>query len=92
MTRQEPQPGSLKSQIKGARKGQRELIKAVTAAGGEVRPAGGISGHVKVYLDGVFIGCLSGTPSDHRTTKNDIARLRRNGLNITSKGTYDGPA
>ena len=71
--------------------GQRELIKAITAVGGEVRP-GGISGHVKVYLEGRFIGCLSGTPSDHRTTKNDSARLRRNGLNITSKGTYDGPA
>lgn len=85
----EPVPGSRNSAIRGTNKDQRRLIKAIKQAGGEVRPSG-ISGHVDVYLDGRRIGCLSGSPSDHRTTKNDIARLRRHGLAITSKGTFDG--
>lgn len=47
-------------------------------------------GHWKVYLDGEYIGGLASTPSDHRSTQNDIARLRRRGLNIDTKGRYAG--
>jgi len=83
-----PVPGTSR-RTKGANKQGRELIKAIEAAGGEVRPSG-CPGHFKVYLDDRYIGSLAGTPSDWRTFKNDIARLRRNGLNITSKGTFNG--
>ncbi|AHJ88387.1 hypothetical protein CG91_gp087 [Mycobacterium phage 39HC] len=92
MTVTPPQPGSGKSRRCNGHKDTRLLLEAVEAAGGECVPHGRTRpGHWKVYLGGKMIGGISGTPSDHRTRKNDIARLRRNGLNITSKGTYDGP-
>lgn len=65
----------------GSSKECRALVKKIEAAGGEIVSTGK-SGHLKVYLDTTFIGALAGTPSDHRTWKNDIARLRRNGLKI----------
>jgi len=36
-------------------------------------------GHLLVKRDGVIVGCLPGTPSDHRSLKNGIATLRRVG-------------
>jgi hypothetical protein len=84
-----PVPGS--SARKRARtKDARRLLEAIEAAGGVVEPCRSRDGHFKVYLDGVYIGGIASTPSDHRSTQNDIARLRRNGLRITTRGRYEG--
>jgi hypothetical protein len=64
----------------------RKLIDAITAAGGEVRPTNNC--HYQVYVEGQLVATLAGTPSEYRGLKNDIARLRRAGLPLTSKGTY----
>lgn len=64
---------------RAASKEARLLHARIRAAGGEIRPCRR-SGHVKVYLDGRFIGTVAGTPSDWRSWKNDIATLRRRGL------------
>jgi len=72
------------------RKDTRRLLEAIEAAGGTAEQSPGQGGHWKVYLDGRYIGGLCCTPSDHRSMQNDIARLRRNGLRITSKGRYAG--
>ncbi|UXE04455.1 HicA-like toxin [Mycobacterium phage Funsized] len=91
MTRPEPQPGSRRSAgCRGSRKDTRRLLDAIRAAGGEVVAHTGKDGHWKVYLDGQYIGGIAGTPGDRRSWQNDIARLRRGGLNITSKGQYRG--
>jgi hypothetical protein len=71
---------------RGANKTIRCLIKEIERAGGEVRPSCTRTGHWKVYLDGVYIGGLPGTPGDIRALANDIARLRRGGLRIDTKG------
>ena len=68
------------------------IIEAVIAAGGVVEPSSTRTGHWKVYLDGESLGGIAGTPGDWRALRNDIARLRRGGLNITSKGKYRGTA
>ncbi|QIG58998.1 HicA-like toxin [Gordonia phage AnClar] len=59
----------------------KQLLKAVEAAGGEVRRSKR-NPHYKIYLNGRLIGVVASTPSDHRTTLNDRAQLRRNGLDI----------
>lgn len=74
---------------RASKKDTRKLLDAIRAAGGTVEPHRGKDGHFKVYLDGRYIGGIAGTPSDRRARANDIARLRRGGLNITSKGTYE---
>ncbi|AYP70068.1 HicA-like toxin [Mycobacterium phage CRB2] len=84
-----PVPGSG-CKKRAARKETRELLAHIEAAGGEVRPHQGRPGHFKVYVDGVYIGGIAGTPSDRRAMANDIARLRRAGLKIDSKGRYHG--
>lgn len=92
-TRPAPLPGSAAGRRCQGNKELRRLLDAIVAAGGEVVPYGrSATGHWKVYLNGEMIGGLAGTPGDYRSRKNDIARLRRNGLNITTKGTYDGPS
>jgi len=73
-------------QKRGRRKETRRLIAAIEAAGGTVEPSRTRDGHFKVYLDGNYIGGLAGTAGDHRAMANDIARLRRGGLKIDSKG------
>lgn len=84
-----PVPGSS-CRRRGKSKEVRQLLDAIEAAGGTVEPCRNRDGHWKVFLDGEYIGGLAATPSDHRSTKNDIARLRRRGLNINSKGRYEG--
>ncbi|QPX62196.1 HicA-like toxin [Mycobacterium phage Indlovu] len=84
-----PVPGSS-SRRRGKSKEVRKLLEAIEQAGGEVVPCRNRDGHWKVYLDGEYIGGLASTPSDHRSTQNDIARLRRRGLNIDTKGRYAG--
>jgi len=84
-----PVPGTS-AKNRGANKEARRLLKAIEDAGGTVEPCRSRDGHWKVYLDGRYIGGLACTPTDHRSTQNDIARLRRNGLRITSKGRYEG--
>lgn len=71
-------------------KDTRRLLAEIEAAGGTVEPCRNRDGHWKVFLDGHYIGGLASTPSDHRSTQNDIARLRRNGLNIDTKGKHNG--
>lgn len=83
-----PVPGSGRG-TGVARKEIRELLGQIEAAGGTVKPSCNKPGHFKVYLDGRFIGGISGTPSDYRSTKNEIARLRRRGLPLNSKGRYE---
>ena len=84
-----PVPGSACRQRGTARKETRVLLEQIELAGGTVEPCRNRSGHWKVFFQGRYIGGLSGTPSDHRGTRNDIARLRRAGLPLTSKGRYD---
>lgn len=82
-----PVPGSS-ARNRGASKDTRRLLAAIESAGGTVEPCRNRAGHWKVYLDGHYIGGLACSPSDHRSTQNDIARLRRNGLAIDTKGRY----
>lgn len=79
------EPGTA-CKARGARKEIRQLLKNIELAGGEVRQ-GGTTGHFKVYRDGLYIGGLVSTPSSSRSMANDIARLRRNGLPVDSKGS-----
>ena len=88
MTRPEPQPGSKRAAgCRGSNKDIRKLLDAIRAAGGEVVPHRGKDGHYKVYLDGQYLVGIAGTPSDWRARANDIARLRRGGLNIRQQRT-----
>lgn len=83
-------PGSKRAAgCRASRKDVAKLLDAIRAAGGEVVPHTGKNGHFKVYLDGQYLGGIAGTPSDWRARANDIARLRRGGLNIDSKGRYN---
>ncbi|WAB09578.1 hypothetical protein SEA_WOOPER_75 [Gordonia phage Wooper] len=59
----------------------RRLLDRIEQAGGELRRCKHGS-HWKVYLDGRFIGTVGGSPSDHRSWKNGLSFLRRNGLQI----------
>lgn len=81
-----PVPGSSAKKRGCARKETRRLLEAIEAAGGVVEPCSNRSGHWKVFLDGRYIGGLAGTSSDWRGRQNDIARLRRNGLPLNTKG------
>lgn len=81
-----PQPGSKRASNRTSDRDTRALLAAIEAAGGELRPCRSRTGHYKVYLDGRLIGTIAGTPSEYRSRKNDIANLRRQGLQITSKG------
>ena len=77
-----PSPGSKKSAVgTRANKEYRVLVKAIKAAGGEVRKPTG-TGHPKVYFRGQFVTTLCLTPSDRRARKNELAQLRRAGMNI----------
>lgn len=91
MSNNDPQPGSRRSAgCRASRKDTRRLLDATRSAGGVVEEHQGRNGHFKVYLDGQYIGGIAGTPSDSRSRQNDIARLRRGGLRITSKGRFEG--
>ena len=58
----------------------RKLARQIEVAGGEVRHMP--RGHPKVYFEGRFVMTLCLTPSDHRSRKNELSRLRKAGLNI----------
>jgi hypothetical protein len=81
----DPVPGCT-AKNRGSNKVLRRLIRNIEAVGGVVRPSCTRTGHWKVYLDGQYIGGLPGTPGDIRALANDIARLRRGGLRIDTKG------
>lgn len=85
------QPGARRgvTGCRAARKEVRQLLDAITAAGGVLEPHRSRTGHFKVFLNGTYIGGVAGTASDWRTRANEIARLRRGGLPITSKGRYE---
>ncbi|AYD82070.1 HicA-like toxin [Mycobacterium phage Saguaro] len=85
-----PVPGSGRNGChRAGNKETRRLLREITKAGGEVRPHSSKQGHFKVYLDGKYIGGIPGSPSDRRAFANDIARLRRGGLPLNSKGRFD---
>jgi len=89
MTQQTPQSGSRRTKTrKGCNRELRRLIAAIEAAGGQVDPPTR-GGHHKVYYQGQLITTLASTPSEYRGRKNDIANLRRAGLRLTTKGTYE---
>ena len=83
MAQLNPHPGSRRAH-KGSTNEVRDLLAAVSAAGGDVRKS---RGHWKVYLDGKYATTIPGTPGDHRGLKNATALLRRLGLPLTTKGT-----
>lgn len=58
-------------------KDMRKLVKELTRQGFDVRPTS--RGHLSVRSNGVQVAVLPGTPSDWRSTRNDLARLRRAG-------------
>lgn len=56
----------------------KKLLKALVKAGFEVRVTK--KGHHAVYLGERWITTLAGTPSDHRSSKNALAALKRAGF------------
>jgi hypothetical protein len=63
------------------RKDAVQAIKKIRKAGYTVEAAK--SGHFNVYTrEGEFLGTMSGSPSDQRTLKNQLTRLKRKGLKI----------
>ena len=63
------------------RKDAKQAIKKIRKAGYTVEAAN--SGHFNVYgPDGTFYGTVSGSPSDQRTLKNQLTRLRRKGAKV----------
>lgn len=63
------------------RKDAKQAIKKIRKAGYTVEPAN--SGHFNVYdKEGTFLGTMSGSPSDQRTLRNQLTRLKRKGLEI----------
>jgi hypothetical protein len=88
-TIEEPRPGPVPGcgcRPRARRKEVRELIRQIELAGARVEASG--TNHFKVYLGERYIGGLAATPSDHRALANDIARFRRAGLALNSKGRY----
>lgn len=63
----------------------RELGRVIEAAGGQLLPATR-GGHPKYRLPNGKVVTLAKTASDHRTHKNLIARLRREGIEIPHRG------
>lgn len=59
------------------RKELRELVKDLEANGYQVRITS--KGHLQVKRDGMVITVFAGTPSDHRSWSNAMARLKRDG-------------
>ncbi|MBT1003954.1 hypothetical protein KIH31_15290 [Paenarthrobacter sp. DKR-5] len=59
-------------------KDTRKLIRKLTRQGFDVRRTRG--GHFAVRAAGVQVTVLAGTASDWRSTRNDLARLRRAGF------------
>lgn len=55
----------------------RRLIKDLEAAGYQTRVTS--KGHVQVRRGGQVIAVFAGTPSDHRSWPNSLARLKRDG-------------
>lgn len=78
-----PSPGSKKGRLlgRGTSKEFRSLVKQIEANGGQVRPPRG-KGHPAVYYDGEFVTTICFTPSDSRSRKNELAGLRRAGMDI----------
>jgi hypothetical protein len=57
------------------------LIRVATKAGWQIKPGNG--GHLKWFApDGLTIVVSPSTPSDWRSMKNHVARLRRAGLDV----------
>lgn len=60
------------------KKDMKKLLKAVEEQGFTYRRT--TKGHYAVYKDGRIIAVMSGTSSDHRSDKNALADLKRNGF------------
>ncbi len=61
----------------------RKLQKALDAQGFEYRATR--KGHYLVKRNGKVVTTLTGTPSDHRSRKNELAELRRAGFEYGRK-------
>lgn len=55
----------------------KKLVKSLLQQGFDVEPTK--KGHLRVYLDGVWVTTLSGTSSDWRSYRNALAVLKRAG-------------
>ncbi|MDI1290607.1 MAG: type II toxin-antitoxin system HicA family toxin [bacterium] len=64
-------------------KDMRKIVKALEEQGFEVRTTS--AGHLFVTRDGRPVATLSGTPSDHRSIANALARLRKAGFSWPRK-------
>lgn len=88
VTQSAPQPGSKAGRLaRCSDRETRKLLDACRAAGARVEASR--NGHYKVYWRGQFAATIASTPSEYRGRKNDIANLRRVGVPITTKGTYE---
>jgi predicted RNA binding protein YcfA (HicA-like mRNA interferase family) len=56
----------------------RKMVKALEAQGFETQTTK--QGHVQVRKDGLVVTVFGGTPSDHRSWLNSLARARRAGF------------
>lgn len=56
----------------------RKLSKALEDQGFETQTTE--RGHLRVFLDGVWISTFAGTPSDRRAFRNSLAPLKRVGF------------
>lgn len=65
----------MRSLVRGAREGLRRLVFFALAEGWQVSRTRG--GHLRFSKQGCASIFTSGTPSDHRSTRNAHARLRR---------------
>lgn len=56
----------------------KRLAKALERQGFDVEPTK--KGHLRVYLDGVWVTTMPGTPSDWRSFRNALAAAKRAGF------------
>lgn len=68
--------------IRGGTKETDRLIRQAQRAGATLKKA---KHGTKVMLNGKVVAAVPGTPSDHRSTKNTAADLKRVGLNARGK-------
>jgi hypothetical protein len=55
----------------------KKLMRSLADQGFDVEPTK--KGHLRVYLDGIWVTTLPGTPSDWRSYRNAVAALKRAG-------------
>lgn len=56
----------------------KKIVEALIAQGFDVDETR--RGHVRVYLDGIWVTTFAGTPSDYRSWRNSLAAAKRAGF------------